>query len=122
LFPGYIFVSLDDEMHRWRPIMSTIGDRTIVRRGDEPGLLDDAFIASPKAREIDGTVSRPGAPLEVGQSVKFSDGPFDGVIAKIVALREQDRIVVLMDQLSGIGEGHGAGRGTIPRPLESRTG
>lgn len=36
LFPGYVFVQWRVSDMRWRPILSTVGVRTIVCNGDEP--------------------------------------------------------------------------------------
>lgn len=100
LFPGYLFVSLDLERDRWRPILSTLGVRSVIRDGDAPSRLDPRIIASLRAREVDGAIIRPTSPFQVGQDVKMAGGPFDGLVAKIVALDEKDRVIVLLDLLS----------------------
>jgi transcriptional antiterminator RfaH len=99
LFPGYVFVHLSAASPRWRPLMSTIGVRGVIRSGDAPSLLDDDFVESLKAREIDGVISRPDAPYQVGQQVRLS-GSFDGITATIIALHERDRLTVLMNLLN----------------------
>ena len=38
LFPGYLFARWTAPDMRWRPILSTVGIRSIVRNGDEPKL------------------------------------------------------------------------------------
>jgi transcriptional antiterminator RfaH len=100
LFPGYLFVQVDPDLQRWRPILSTFGVRTIVRCGDRPSLLADAFIQGIKACEIDGAIVRPASPYTVGQQVRMATGPFDGLVATIIEMDEKDRLVVLMDLLS----------------------
>ncbi len=100
MFPGYVFVKTGSGLQRWRPLLSTIGVRSIVRCGDEFSLLDDSFVQSLRAREFDGAICKPESPYEVGQQVKLSGGPFDGLIATIVDLHERDRLTVLMDLLN----------------------
>ena len=100
LFPSYLFVSVSTELHRWRPILSTYGVRTVARAGDKLSFLDDGFIRSLKAREVDGAIARPAIPYEIGQKVCISSGPFDGIVATIVEMDEKDRLVVLLDLLS----------------------
>lgn len=100
MFPGYVFVKMTSCAQRLRPLSSTIGVRSLVRCGDELSLLDDALVQSLKARELDGVISRPEAPYEVGQQVKLVGGPFDGLVATIIDMRERDRLTVLMDLLS----------------------
>lgn len=100
LFPGYVFVELGPHVARWRPILSTVGVRSLVRNADRPSMLDPRFIEGLKAREIDGVVVRPRVPYEIGQQVAITGGPFDGIIARIVEMPEADRLVVLVDLLS----------------------
>jgi transcriptional antiterminator RfaH len=99
LFPGYLFVHVEAERTRWRPILSTVGVRALVRFGDRLALLDEAFMQSLRAREVDGVIARPDMPYRVGQQVRLDGGPFDGVVATILSLDEKDRLVVLMDLL-----------------------
>jgi transcriptional antiterminator RfaH len=100
LFPGYLFIELTDEALSWRPILSTIGVRTIVRNGDEPSRLDAQFVSALRAREQDGVIVAPPSPYVAGQKIRITDGPFDGTVATIIDLAEKDRLVVLMDVLN----------------------
>jgi transcriptional antiterminator RfaH len=104
LFPGYVFVHLEPEQTGWRPILSTVGVRALVRFGDRLALLDEPFIRSLREREVDGVIVRrpclrPTSPYRVGQQVRLDGGAFDGVVATILSLDEKDRLVVLMDFL-----------------------
>jgi transcriptional antiterminator RfaH len=100
LFPGYLFVRVNPDLQRWRPILSTYGVRTLVCCGERPSLLDDGFVAGLKAREMGGAIVRPERPYAPGQRVKMAGGVFDGLIATILELDEKDRLVVLMDLLN----------------------
>lgn len=100
LFPGYLFVATDPAVERWRPILSTLGVRSVIRNGEVPSRLDRRFIESLRAREIDGAIIRPPAPYAVGQDVRITGGAFDGMVARIIGLQEKDRLVVLLDLLS----------------------
>jgi len=100
LFPSYVFVQVDQERQRWRPILSTMGVRTLVRFGEAFGTLDNGFIASLKAREVQGAIVKPEKPFSIGQQVKMAAGPFEGIVATIVEMDEKDRLVVLMDLLN----------------------
>ena len=101
LFPGYVFVKINPEEGRWRPMLSTFGVRSVVRCGTEVSLLDDNFIQAIRAREIDGVVLRPERPFQVGQEVRMSGGAFDGLVGTIIALHERERLTVLMQMLGG---------------------
>jgi transcriptional antiterminator RfaH len=99
LFPGYLFVWLDPKM-RWRPILSTIGVTTLVRCGEELSFVPHGFVEALQTREIEGVIVRPASPYKVGQQVRMACGPFDGLVATIIAMDEHDRLVVLMNMLN----------------------
>lgn len=99
LFPGYLFTLIDFDRSLWRQILSTFGVRELVRCGDRPSFVDDALIASLKAREVDGVIAKPARPYRVGQQVRMSAGPFEGLVATIIEMDEKDRLTVLMDLL-----------------------
>ncbi len=100
LFPSYLFVQVNPDAQRWRPLLSTFGVRTVVRCGDRLSLIEDAFIQDLKAREVDGVVGRPVSPYRVGQEVRLAGGAFDGLVATIIDMDERDRLTVLMDLLN----------------------
>jgi transcriptional antiterminator RfaH len=100
LFPGYLFVRVDRSSSLWRPILSTHGVRRVVRFGDSVNYLDNQFVESLRAREVDGAIVKPQAAYVVGQEIKLAGGPFDGIVAKIIEVQEKDRLVILMNLLS----------------------
>lgn len=100
LFPGYVFVAVGTGEHRWRPILSTRGVRTIVSCGDEFSLIDDGFVRSLKDREVDGAISRPAVPYTVGQEIRIAGGPFDGLVATIIEMHDRERLTVLLQLLN----------------------
>jgi transcriptional antiterminator RfaH len=100
MFPGYLFVRIDAERQRWRPINSTVGVRTIVSCGDGLSFLSEDFIAALQAREIDGAIARPQGEYQPGQKIRMAGGPFDGLVATILEMDEKERLTVLMDLLN----------------------
>lgn len=97
LFPGYLFISHEPGHTRWRPILSTVGVRTLVHFGETLGTISDDFIHSLRQREKDGLIANPEPSYHVGQQVRLAAGPFDGVVATILSLGEKERLVVLLD-------------------------
>jgi transcriptional antiterminator RfaH len=85
---------------RWRPILSTVGVRSVVRYGDEPSLLPEPIITALKAREKDGVITRSASPRAIGHTVRLARGPFEGLAGEIVELCERERLVVLMTLLN----------------------
>ena len=100
LFPGYVFVEASSDVHLWRPLLSTVGVRTVVRCGDQLSFLDADFIDGIKAREVNGAVVRPIKPYAVGQQVRMTGGALEGLIATIIEVDEKDRLVLLLDLLN----------------------
>ena len=101
LFPGYVFISIAADRERWRPILSTIGVRALVRFGDQLGVLPASFIEGLRAREEDGAVPMPRFrdSYAVGEKLRFREGPFDGLIATVLNCEEKDRLLVLLSLL-----------------------
>ena len=100
LFPSYLFVRINPDVQQWRPMLSTYGVRTLVRCGDRLSLIEDAFVKSLQARELDGVIARPASPYSVGQQVRLAGGAFDGLVATIIEMDDRDRLTVLMDLLN----------------------
>jgi transcriptional antiterminator RfaH len=100
LFPSYLFVHVQPDLQRWRPMLSTVGVRTLVRFGEQPSFLDDGFITALKSREVDGAITAPPSRYQVGQQVRIDGGAFDGLVATIIEMDEKDRMVLLMNVLS----------------------
>jgi transcriptional antiterminator RfaH len=102
LFPGYVFVAVNPAQQRWRPILSTVGIRTLVRFGDSLGLLPSRFVESLRSHEIEGAVSlyrRPSS-YAPGDRVRLCDGPFEGLIATVLAVEDHARLQILMHLLN----------------------
>jgi transcriptional antiterminator RfaH len=101
LFPRYLFAGLDRSVMRWRPIASTAGVADIVRVGDEPAPVPAGIIAAIREREAGGDFDRtdPRCELRLGERVRVTQGAFTEMVGRLVELRDQDRIVVLLEWL-----------------------
>jgi len=101
LFPRYLFAGIDRESMRWRPILSTFGVADVVRAGDEPVAVPSRIVAAIRAREQAGDFDRlnPQHSLSLGELVRVTAGAFEDMVGTLVALRDQDRIVVLLEWL-----------------------
>ncbi|RUO62632.1 transcription/translation regulatory transformer protein RfaH [Pseudidiomarina insulisalsae] len=102
LFPGYIFVKIDDYTQNFHKIRSTFGVNKLVMFGETPARLSDELVAqmltigddTPEVKEL----QRQLAP-QVGDKVEILDGPFKGLLAEIVQLDGASRCIVLLDFL-----------------------
>ncbi len=100
LFAGYIFVERPAQRHLWRPLLGTLGVRSIVSNGDTPSLLPAGFVESLRARETDGAIRKPEIQYKPGQSVTINGGAFDGFVGQILEVRESDRVLLLLNLLN----------------------
>lgn len=101
MFPGYVFICLDEAAQGCRAIRSTVGVRHLVAFGEAPARLPDTFVAALQAREIDGAIPAPALEhvLPAGSTVLVKNGIFRDLVATVLACRAQDRVVVLLDML-----------------------
>lgn len=99
LFPRYLFAGVDRAAMRWRPILSTFGVADIVRTGEEPAPVPDEILAALREREAAGLFDQldPARRLRLGEMVRITAGAFEDMIGRLVELRDQDRVVVLLD-------------------------
>ncbi len=67
--------------------------------GGFPARLPLGFIEGLMASEVNGFVNSPHTPFEVGQQVTISGGAFDGLIGRIMGVKENERIMLLLNLL-----------------------
>jgi transcriptional antiterminator RfaH len=101
LFPRYLFAGIDRNAMRWRPILSTAGVSDLVRSGDEPLPVAPEIVEALRSQEGAGAfdaLARRRLPA-IGERVRISAGAFEDMIGRLIELRDQDRVVVLLDLL-----------------------
>jgi len=101
LFPRYLFAAIDRATMPWRPILSTVGVTDIVRAGDEPAPVPAEIVTAIRERENTGAFDRVDSRqvLRLGELVRVTTGAFEDMVGSLVELRDQDRIVVLLELL-----------------------
>ena len=101
LFPRYLFAGLDRATMLWRPILSTFGVSDIVRAGGEPAPVPAEIVGGLREREATGEFDRPtqGRALRVGELVRVTAGAFEDMLGRLVELRDEERVVVLLELL-----------------------
>ncbi len=100
LFPGYLFVEYDADRAGWRPILGTRGVRSLICTGELPSTLPAAVIKAFRAREIDGCIAGAAERLKVGQEAIIDGGALDCLVGRIIEVRENERIVLLVSLLN----------------------
>jgi transcriptional antiterminator RfaH len=97
LFPGYLFIKLDETHDNWHSIRSTRGVMQLVRFNEYPVPVRDEIIEGIRRRLC---VERPFVPyLRPGERVRVTAGPFAPVEAIFLAYDGEARVVLLMNIL-----------------------
>lgn len=101
LFPGYLFVSFDIAVQRWRTIQSTIGVSRLVSYGDEPVSVADRVVSDLKMREDrNGAIQLEPAPrFAPGEKVRIVEGVFAACLGIYAGMPDRDRVSILLDLL-----------------------
>jgi transcriptional antiterminator RfaH len=101
LFPRYLFAGIDRASMPWRPILSTFGVTDDVRAGDEPTPVPPEILTVIREREEAGLFDRPDPrqSLRPGELVRVIAGAFEDMVGRLVELRDEDRVVVLLELL-----------------------
>jgi transcriptional antiterminator RfaH len=98
VFPGYVFVRLDDVSDNWRPIRSTRGVIQIVRFGERPLPVQDEVVEIIRQRFAGDAPLTPY--LRPGELVVITEGCFADLEAIFVANDGDERVTLLMNILS----------------------
>ena len=93
LFPGYLFVNLEQTDPTWAKLRSTRGVVRIVSFANKPASIPDEVIQHIKA-SLD-TVGEQGG-IKPGQAVELDEGPFKGISAIFQAYDGEERAIVLI--------------------------
>ncbi|WP_150526902.1 transcription termination/antitermination protein NusG [Roseibium sediminis] len=98
LFPCYVFVRIDGCRARWRPLLSTIGVRSVVRFGEQLGFLPEGLVEDLQTYEQANLLQQQNTPqFEPGESVRVTDGLFQNLIAEVLSTSENNRVWLLLD-------------------------
>ncbi|MBK1885420.1 transcription/translation regulatory transformer protein RfaH [Marinobacter sp. DY40_1A1] len=94
LFPGYLFINLEQTDPAWAKLRSTRGVLRVVSFANKPATITDEVIQQVK----DGldSVQQQGG-LKPGEAVQLSEGPFEGISAVFQAYDGEERAIVLID-------------------------
>lgn len=117
LFPGYLFIRLDQQHDNWFPIRSTRGVARIVSFGPQPLAVADELVNDIRQRLLE-MPARPASRFEHGQVVRvragaceveaifLSDDGTERALILLNLLQREQRVRVPLSQLSAAaGEG-----------------
>lgn len=113
--PGYLFVSFDADEEGWQRINKQRGVKALMYSSLETParVRDDALLPLMAMCDADGYLNEQEADcflFKVGNTVRATDGPFAGMVGKVVQRSSHDRVKVMLSIF---------GR---PTPVESHPG
>jgi len=94
LFPGYLFVNLEQTDPMWAKLRSTRGVLRIVGFASKPAPISDDVIQHIKA-SLESVAEQGG--IKPGQAVQLNEGPFEGINAIFQAYDGEARAIVLIN-------------------------
>jgi transcriptional antiterminator RfaH len=96
LFPGYLFIRMDQTHDNWYPIRSTRGVARIVTFGGMPVPVQDALIDQIRERLL---APAPKVQFQEGETVRINAEGFNDVEAIFLAADGDERAVILLNLL-----------------------
>jgi transcriptional antiterminator RfaH len=102
LFPGYLFMRLDEGRQALAPVRSTTGVAAVVRFGADYAVVADAVVDELMSRaDPDTGLHRLslGQGLAPGTPIRIATGPFDGLEGVFQRESGTDRAIVLLSVL-----------------------
>jgi transcriptional antiterminator RfaH len=97
LFPGYLFIQLDQLNDNWHPIRSTRGVNQLVTFGKQPIAVADELIEQLKQRLSEKP--QESVSLEHGDRVRINSGSYKELEAIFLSRDGAERIVILLQLL-----------------------
>ena len=100
LFPGYLFIQLNDKTQNWSPINSTKGVLHFVKFGLNFAKVPDSVVEFIKSNQHITTEKLINLKkFKSGDMVQISDGAFKNYIAIFKCYKPDERIMLLMNLL-----------------------
>lgn len=100
LFPGYVFVAFDPADPGARAVRSTRGITRLLGTARGAGLLPQGFVAALRARCDARGIILPEPDLLPGTEVRILNGPFTGLLGRILTAGPAERVQVLLTLLA----------------------
>lgn len=102
IFRGYNFVLLGNHVDRWSRVRRLPGFLSFLHTGGPQSPVacvdGDAISAlGEQELQLSTKIKNPFSQYGLGQSVRFASGPFEGLLARIVAIEPNKRISVLRE-------------------------
>ena len=99
VFPGYMFVCFNSRIVNWAKINSTYGVSKILAFNKKPSEISSDLILELKNKYEFNSHTLQNERLQQGEVIKFNNGPFVDLFAKVESVDEKNRIWVLLETM-----------------------
>ena len=100
LFPGYLFIQLNDKTQNWSPINSTKGVSHFVKFGLNFAKVPNSVVEFIKSNQHITTEKLINLKkFKSGDKVQISDGAFNNYMAIFKCYKSDERVILLMNLL-----------------------
>ena len=101
LFPSYLFAAIDINNSSFRKINNTFGVKSILGYGKEPAEVYNVVIDGlMEITDSEGLVKNiDKSYYNIGQEIKIYDGPFMGFVGKFCGMKDDQRVMILLNIL-----------------------
>ena len=97
LFPGYLFIYLDEILENWSPIRSTKGVLNFVRFGLNYAKISNKIIDFIKTNELNTAIKAKNiTDFKFGDSIQITEGVFKNCVAIFKSFKSDERVILLM--------------------------
>jgi transcriptional antiterminator RfaH len=98
LFPGYLFIYLDETFDNWGPIRSTKGILNFVRFGLNYAKISNKIIDFIKENEFNTSQKLKYLnDFKTGDKVQITEGVFKNCVAIFKSFKSDERVILLMN-------------------------
>lgn len=100
LFPGYLFIQLDENVQNWHTVRSTKGVNNFVRFGLNYPKIADSIIEFIKSNEKSTSDKIKNLnDFKPGDHVQITEGVFKNCMAIFQSFKSNDRVILLLNLL-----------------------
>ena len=98
LFPGYVFINLDQTSENWSPIRSTKGVLNFVRFGLSYAKISNRVIDFIKENELNTSNKiKKSNEFKPGDKIEITEGVFKNCVAIFKCFKSDERVILLMN-------------------------
>lgn len=101
VFPGYLFIHLNPEQHRWRSVNGTIGVSRLLTANERPEPAPIGVVEALMSYVDDLGYCHLNRDLVAGQRINVVQGPFVRLMGEVLSMDDKGRTRVLLEIMGG---------------------